>query len=246
MEPEVPKFPEAEQRDTQAGPTPPTAKEFCLLMTQARQYRLKGWWEGMSSRLKPHGIIRNNIVFCSENHPNDYCAAEVVLDPDSGFLQWCRNPNFDGDPYPRPRRGGVMRVYNSGNWDCEDGPWRQKLTQTLQDVRDEIAAIVAADAEKVEAAARAAREAAAARMAAAREAMELKPSEWNTKEQLPTWDDVGRRVELDLGIGARAIGKLDVTEAFREGERERLIFAVFTDDGREVPFLNNRRWRFFG
>jgi hypothetical protein len=222
----------------------PTAKEFCRLLAGARQHQLEGWWEGVSRRQRPFGVLRNNFILCSEGHANDYGYADVILDPDAGVLPWCRNANVDGDPYPKPRSGGVLRVYNSGGWSPEEGPWRERLVETLADLRVELDAIEAADAARVEAAAQAERDAAEARLAAARAAMGRGPSSWYPRTQVPTWEDAGRRVELDLGLDVRTAGRLEVADAFRSGDREHLIFAISADDGRQFRLDGARRWRF--
>lgn len=149
----------------------PEAAVFCDLLASARRHKLPGYWEGSAYCHHPCGVVRRGIIYTNEWNTNNYCSAEVMLDPTSPLAPRCRNPRAYGDPSCRPERGGTLRVYSDGNWSKDDGPWRAEILRTLEDLRREIAEAEAREAAEQEAGRQVAADVHAKRVAAARAAL---------------------------------------------------------------------------
>lgn len=126
----------------------PTAGRFCDLVAAAARHKLPGWWSGRSFRHHPRGVVRGGIIFTNEWSTHNYCLAEVMLDPTSPIATRCQDSRASGDASCKPVRGGLLRVYSSGSWSNDDGPWRDKIVKILEDLEAEIAAADAIELEK--------------------------------------------------------------------------------------------------
>lgn len=126
----------------------PNHHRFCQILADARWFKLPGHWSGSAFRNHPCGVIRNGIIFANAWNTNDYCHAEVILDPTSKIVPGMNAPACHGDPYPHPERGGVLQVYWTGSWSNDDGPWRQIIVDTLAALEAEVEAAKAVKAER--------------------------------------------------------------------------------------------------
>ena len=117
----------------------PRAADFCHVLAQARHHKLTGYWSGSAYRHHPCGVIRRGIILCNEWSTFNYCYASVILDPESPIMKAGNDSWGHQDPHPRPERGGELKVYSSGSWSNEDGPWRTLIVGILADLRSEIA-----------------------------------------------------------------------------------------------------------
>jgi hypothetical protein len=131
----------------------PHQSRFCRILADARHLKLPGHWSGSAFRSHPCGVIRNGIIFANAWSTHDYCHAEVVLDPTSPIIPGMNAPACYGDPYPHPERGGTLKVYWTGSWSGDDGPWRKIIVDTLDALEAEIAVAqaVKADGERMQA-----------------------------------------------------------------------------------------------
>ena len=151
----------------------PNERRFCDILADARHYRLPGAWSGSAFRSHPCGVVRNGIIFANAWNTNNYCHAEVLLDPTSPIKPGMNAPAAYGDPYPHPERGGTLRVYWTGSWSGDDGPWRKIIVDTLAELVAEIEVAKAAKAERDRLEAEAAQAAHAARVRQAAAALSI-------------------------------------------------------------------------
>lgn len=154
----------------------PAPDRFNNALAAARRHKLRGWWQGSAFRSHPCGVIRNGIIFANQWNTNGYCYAEVILDPTSPIRFGQNDPAVSGDPYPRPERGGTLRVYYTGQWSQEDGVWRDIILATLDDLEREISEANNIQIQKDEQHRSEAAAAHAARVEAARSALTQEPA----------------------------------------------------------------------
>ena len=120
---------------------PPSAQQFHDIVASAAEYKLCGAWHGSGFRHHPRGVIRNNIIFQADWSVHHYCSASVILDPSSPIIAPISAPaSHHNRTSPTPERGGTLRVYWSGSWSGDDGPWRQIIINVLADLSAEISA----------------------------------------------------------------------------------------------------------
>lgn len=116
----------------------PTARYFRQTLADARLAKVRDRWSGSAFRCHPHGVFRRGILFADHWNVNDYCHAEVYVDPKARVVEGCNASAAYGDPWPKPSVGTTVTVYSSGRWEGPDGPWRQAIVEVLAELRREI------------------------------------------------------------------------------------------------------------
>ncbi len=112
-----------------------------------------GRWSGDAYCYHPHGVIRRGIIFTDHHHVSGHVTAHVILDPEGGIFpaDSGRSASVSGDSaraVPRPKRGGLVSVYNDGKWVGPDGPWRKIVCEVLDELDGEIKALEQEEYEK--------------------------------------------------------------------------------------------------
>lgn len=128
----------------------PDASRFCSILTSASHYKLPGSWIGSAYRYHPRGVIRRGIIFTNDWSSYNYCSARVILDPTSKITNPINMPEAHHNrATPEPETGGTLRVYWTGEWREDDGPWRQIILDVLAGLETEIASAKAVEADEM-------------------------------------------------------------------------------------------------
>lgn len=90
--------------------------EFCNLLSQARQYRARGWWDGSAFRRHPCGLVVDTIKLTNHWHVDDLCDITVTDGAGWDTRSVCQDSFAHGDPHPRPVEGGALQVWRCGRW----------------------------------------------------------------------------------------------------------------------------------
>jgi hypothetical protein len=115
--------------------------EFCSLLSQARQHRASGWWEGSAFRRHPCGLVVDTIKLTNHWHVDALCDIAVTDGAGWDTRGVCLDSFAHGDPHPRPIEGGALHVWRCGQW---ADPLYEKQLKTR------LLAILTAAAEHVE------------------------------------------------------------------------------------------------
>lgn len=123
----------------------PAAKRF--YSTIRASYGLKGFWKGyiLENFIYPYGFFRSGISFVAYSKP-EYPQSEISA---SVFLLG----NFERKDLEAKISSGNfylsfedtlkilcsdnLTVYLNGKWEGEDGPWRQIIVKTIEDLEKE-------------------------------------------------------------------------------------------------------------
>jgi hypothetical protein len=77
------------------------------------------------------------MLFVNDWNTNDYCRVWVHTMNPVKYMKWDTNPQYNGDPVPKPIEGERIEVYSSGRW-CEEGPWQQAIVDIVVELEAEI------------------------------------------------------------------------------------------------------------
>lgn len=133
---------------------PPTSDQVNHLIGSF--HAVNGAWSGTSYGYHPHGVVRRGIIFTDHHNIRGCADAKVILEPESGLIY----PLNDSDSSRcgskslasiRPKSGGTVTVWDSGRWVGPDGPWRKLIVEILDELDQEVAALIAAKEAKDEA-----------------------------------------------------------------------------------------------
>jgi hypothetical protein len=115
--------------------------EFCRLVSQARQYRAKGWWDGSAFRRHPCGLVVDTVKLTNYWNVDDLCDIQITDGAGWDTRGVCRDSLAHGDPHPKPIEGGALQVWRCGRW--ADPLYEEQL-------RTRLLAILTAAAEHIE------------------------------------------------------------------------------------------------
>lgn len=106
-------------------------------------HQVPGAWSGTSYGYHPHGVVRRGIIFTDNHNTSGSSDIEVILEPESGLIY----PPTDASSSRcgsqslarlRPKSGGAVRVWQSGQWVGPDGPWRKLIVEILDEIEAEV------------------------------------------------------------------------------------------------------------
>ena len=123
-----------------------SARAFCDLVADARQWKFPGYWSGSAFRRHPCGVIEGAMKLTNEWSTFNYCCIQIT-DGDGWSNDYSRDSFGHGDPHPRPLDGHhAVVVWNSGRWSSDE--FRQALESKVRDLVERIQAHVASAKDK--------------------------------------------------------------------------------------------------